>query len=188
MAKPDSTQPHMNAAAFMAWHDTQPKGRRYELFDGHVHEMQSERAAHARMKAACYVALTAAIATSNLPCEAFPDGMAVRLDDETIFEPDALVRCGAPVPGETTLILDPLVVVEVLSPSTQHVDVFRKFNGYFRNPGVVHYLIINAAGGELVHHQRTPDGRIESSHWASGVLVLDPPRLSLDLDKLFGAE
>ena len=39
--------------------------------------------------------------------------------------PDAFVRCG-PADGERTVVGDPVVVVEVLSPTTQQADLTRK--------------------------------------------------------------
>ena len=185
MADPSRTDVVMNAEAFMEWYDLQPKGRRYELLDGRIIEMQSERATHARTKAACYIALRRAIVSGKLPCEVFPDGMAVRVDAKTIFEPDAMVRCGPRVAGDTVLITDAVIVVEVLSPATQHVDVFRKFNRYLSNLGIVHYIIINSVDKNLVHHRRTEDGRIESAHHQDGTLILDPPGLVLDVESLF---
>ena len=188
MADTPGIETRMDAASFMAWYDLQPDGPRYELLNGRAYEMQRECVGHARVKGACYAALVRAAAARGLPCEVFADGMAVRLDNTTIFQPDVTVRCGPRLPGETALILDPAIVVEVLSTTIQPIDVFRKFNGYFRNPGMVHYLIVNSVDGGLVHHRRAPDGRIESAHRASGVLELDPPGLSLDLDELFGAD
>lgn len=108
----------MTAEAFVAWTETQPDRPRYELFDGHVYEMGAERLVHAEIKARIVSSFRRQIAERNLGCQALGDGMAVRVDEETIFEPDALVRCGPRLPGHTTVITDPLIVVEVASPST----------------------------------------------------------------------
>ena len=175
----------------MVWYDEQPDGKRYELYKGQIYEMygekmQGERLSHVRTKMALTNALAQAISERGLPCEALVDGMAIRAYDDSVFEPDVLVHCSVKMPTNTTLLLDPVIVVEVLSPTTQHVDVYRKFNGYFRNPAVIHYLIVNSADPSLIHHRRTAEGRIESSHHAGGVLELDPPGLALDLDALFG--
>ena len=185
MTEPQRTEPPMSAEAFMDWYDQQPDGERYELLNGRIYKMQSERATHARAKGALYIALVNAIRARKLPCEAFVDGMAVRVDDQTVFEPDVLVQCGSPVAGQTIVMRDPAIVVEVLSPASQHVDFYRKFNGYFRNRAVMHYLIVNSVDGNLVHHSRMPDGRIESAHRDGGKLALHPPGLELDLDALF---
>ena len=112
--------------------------------------------------------------------------MAVRVDDETVFEPDAMVRCGPRVSGDNVLIFDPLLVVEILSPTTtQHVDVFRKFNRYFNNPSLVHYLIVNSVDRNAVHHRRNEQGQVISTSFAKGKIAFDPPGLALDLDALF---
>src|ERR1700730_9572273 len=93
-----ATVPHrMTADEFIAWTMEQPEGKRYELVAGEVVAIAPEQAAHGRMKGLMYMRLVAAIRDANLPCEAFPDGMVVRVDDRTLYEPDALVRCGAPV-------------------------------------------------------------------------------------------
>ena len=111
--------------------------------------------------------------------------MAVRVDEETVFEPDALVRCGPPLPDDTTLLLDPLIVVEVASPSTQRVDVLEKFSRYFRNPHIVHYLIVIPTARIVIHHKRMAADRIETKSYESGAVPLDPPELQLALADLF---
>ena len=41
-----------------------------------------------------------------------------RLDCGVLYEPDAVVHCGAKLPDDTIAVPDPIIVVEVLSPST----------------------------------------------------------------------
>ena len=71
-----------SAEAFMAWYAEQPAGPRYELLDGHIHEMQAEQLAHAEIKARVLVAFRRGIATRDLPCQGLGDGMAVRVDGD----------------------------------------------------------------------------------------------------------
>jgi Uma2 family endonuclease len=185
MAQPGPTDTRLSAEAFLRWSAAQPEGRRYELVDGIAYEMAAEQLVHARAKAKILLMFQREIDQRRLPCEALGDGMAVRIDADTVFEPDALVRCGADLPGETVLLTDPSIVVEVASPSTQRVDALWKFSRYFHNPSLVHYLIVMAWHRSLIHHRRTPDGRIESVAYESGVVTLDPPGLELDLAELF---
>ena len=70
----------MTADEFIAWAMEQPEGKRYELVAGEVVAMAPERAAHGRMKGRMYARLAEAIRTAKPGCEAFPDGMAVRVD------------------------------------------------------------------------------------------------------------
>ncbi len=186
------TDPHvskpaepMTADAFMEWYDAQPEGKRYELLEGRIYEMQAERASHAEAKMRVAEQLRAQIRTGNLPCQGFGDGMAVRIDDRTTFEPDAFVRCGSRLPGDATVAPDPVLVVEVLSPSTQAIDTSTKLTQYFRNPTIIHYLIVVPAKRTAIHHRRGEGDRIETMIRGDGVIVFDPPGLTLDVATLF---
>ena len=70
------------------------------------------------------------------------------------FEPDASVVCGPPRSDETIDIDNPIIVVEVLSPSTAAIDHGRKLSGYFSLPSVEHYLILDPERRVVIHHKR----------------------------------
>lgn len=178
----------MTSGEFIAWAMEQPEGRRYELAQGEIVAMAPERAAHARVKGRVFRALGDAIAAAGLPCEALPDGMSVEIDEETVYEPDALVRCGEPLPGEAVKLDDPSIVVEVLSRSTRARDAGVKLEGYFRLPSVRHYLIVEAESRSVIHHRLDEEGRIETRILRGhGRLELDPPGLALDVGSFFPA-
>lgn len=103
----------------------------FELVAGEVVAMAPERASHGRAKVAAFDALPSAATAAGLPCEAFIDGMAVRIDEATAYEPGVLLRYGPPVAGESVEIGDPLIVVEVLSPSSRQKDTGGKLDSYF---------------------------------------------------------
>lgn len=89
----------------------------------------------------------------------------------------AATRSRAPL-----IIPNPVVVVEVLSPSSKRIDTSVKVDGYFRVPSVAHYLVFRADRPEVLHWRRgaaAPERPV-------GVLRLDPPGLSLDLDRISG--
>jgi Uma2 family endonuclease len=171
----------MTAAEFIAWALDQPQGR-YELANGEVIAMAPERAGHALVKLEAARALQDAVAAAGLPCQVFPDGMAVQIDDATVYEPDASVRCGPSLPEEAVVFSDPIVVVEVLSPSTRAQDTGAKLEAYFRLPSVQHYLIVNTSTRSVIHHARSAEGAIATRihHGpAGGELRLDPPGLAI---------
>ena len=176
--------PRMTADEFIPWAMSQPEGRGYELVGGEVVARSPERAGHNEGKIAVLLALRAAIRDGGLPCRAFTDGMAVRVDAATVYEPDALVRCGGPVDPDAVEITDPVVIVEVISPSTHKVDTTQKLADYFRIPSVQHYLIVNTSRRSVVHHRRDPAGGIRTGIVASGRLALDPPGLDLPVEAL----
>ncbi|WP_376090100.1 Uma2 family endonuclease [Roseomonas sp. CCTCC AB2023176] len=187
MDKPQPAPPgRMKVDEFLAWAQEQPEGQRYELEDGYVVTSSAGRVAHARVKGLVFLALRAAIAWAGLPCEALPDGPAVPVDEWTTWEPDALVRCGEPLPRDTVRVTDPVMVVEVQSPSTGTREVTTKLVDYFRIPSVRHYLIVHPGERAVVHHARAEgETGIATQIVGSGPLRLDPPGLELDVVALF---
>lgn len=178
--------PRMSADEFIAWAMARPEGERYELVGGEVFAMSPERLGHARSKGAAYRALGDAIRKAGLPCEALPDGISVRVDADTVYEPDALVRCGEAAEDEIVEISDPVIVVEVLSPSTGSIDLTAKLADYFRLPSLRHYLVVNRKRRSVVHHRRDDAGTIQTTILRErGTLSLHPPGLTIEVADLF---
>ena len=175
----------MTAEEFIVWSMDQAEGHRYELANGEIIAMASERSRHARVKGRVFRRLEEAVEQSGLRCVVYPDGMAVRIDDHTVYEPDAAVRCGEPLSGDQVVYDDPVIVVEVLSPSTMGVDAGDKFDDYFRLQSVRHYLIVRTNRPIVIHHERLADRTIQNRIVASGEVRLDPPGLSVDVASLF---
>ena len=65
-----------------------------------------------------------------------------------------------PLPPDAIKLRDPMIVVEVLSPSTSARDVGAKLEDYFRLPSVQHYLIVRTENRTIIHHARGEDGII----------------------------
>jgi Uma2 family endonuclease len=170
----DAAHQNMDVEAFLAW--ANGRDGRWELRDGQPILMAPERALHALTKFAAQATLGAAIKGAHLPCRMFPDGMTVRITASSAFEPDALVVCPAP-PDDAIEIPNPVVVVEVLSPSTAADDHGPKLDGYFSIPSIEHYLILDADRRVMIWHKRGRDGAIETRILREGTLRLDPPGL-----------
>ena len=109
----------------------------------------------------------------------------MRVHDDRAFVPDALVVCPPP-PPDVVEIDNPLIVVEVLSPSTAALDHGVKLEGYFSLPSVAHYLILDPDRRVVIHHKRS-QGFIETRILRDGALRLQPPGLELQVEALFGA-
>lgn len=173
----------MTVEEYLAW--SQGQEGRHELVDGEIFAQAAERVVHARVKGAVFVAFLAAIRKGGLPCLALPDGVAVRVDDTTVFEPDAQVYCGPELPPGA-LLVEPLIVVEVLSPSTGRNDAARKLAGYFKLPSIAHYLIIDPDEPLVIHHARGEGGQVLTRILREGAVRLDPPGLELALAEIYG--
>lgn len=175
----DPARQRMTSDAFIAWAMEQPKGRRYELSGGEVVAMAPERVAHARAKFRIARLLADAAEVAGSACEVFADGMAVMVDEATTYEPDAMVCCGSRLPPTATRVTNPVIVVEVLSPSTSVRDSTEKLENYFRIPSLHHYLILKPETGAIIHHRRNPDGTLLTRITHGGPIHLDPPGITL---------
>ena len=148
--------------------------------------MAPERWVHARLKAHIWRALDREIRTAGLRCEAAPDGMTVEIDEDTDYEPDALVNCGDPIPDDAIAAPRPVVIVEVLSPRTASLDAGGKLADYFRVPSVQHYLLVRPLRREIIHHRRAGE-RNDTHIVTAGDITLDPPGITLALDEIYGS-
>jgi Uma2 family endonuclease len=176
-------QIRMTTDEYLAWAERQPG--RYELRNGTLHAMAHERAVHAKIKLALHMALAAAIKARGLPCHVLPDGMAVRIDDTTTYEPDGLVYCGPELPPAAIEVPNPIIVCEVISPSSERIDTSIKLADYFRVPSVMHYLIVDPEQPLIIHHARRENGSIFTAIVREGTIALDPPGLELALADIY---
>jgi Uma2 family endonuclease len=180
------TRKRMSANEFLAWAAQRPEGERYELVAGEVIAMAPERVSHVRVKAFVWLALREALNARGLHCEALADGASLRIDDDTVYEPDALVRCGPPLDEDAIEVTEPTVVVEVVSPGTQSRDSGVKLADYFRVASIRHYLIVKCETRTVIHHRKDGD-RIETRIVHGGALVIDPPGITVEVERFFEA-
>ncbi len=175
----------MSREEYRRWAEAQPRGR-FERVAGEVVAMAPERVAHNRAKARVWRALDAALRAAGSPCEAFTDGMTVEIDDDHDYEPDAVVNCGEPLDADAVAAPSPVIIVEVLSPSSRSTDTGAKLADYFRLPSVRHYLILRTRQRQVIHHRRRDDGEgIETRVVAGGAIRLDPPGIAIAVADLY---
>ena len=73
----------------------------------------------------------------------------------------------------------PVLVVEVLSPSTRHIDASAKLAGYFRVSSVQHYLIVDPDQRLVIHHASSGVDTLATRIMHDGRLALDPPGIEV---------
>jgi len=171
----------VDRAAFYRWAEAQPRGR-YERINREVVRMSPERWRHARLKAQIWRAVEDAL-TAIPSCSVVPDGMIVQVDDDTDFEPDVSIHCGGPIPPDSVFIPNPIVVIEVLSPSTRRIDTSVKAEGHLRTASIAHYLIFRADRREVTRISR--DAPARQTHRPGALIRLDPPGITLDIDAIY---
>jgi Uma2 family endonuclease len=175
----------MTVDEFLVWAEGQ-EGR-WELHDGVPVMMSPERVLHGDTKGEAYVALREAVRRAGLPRRVHPDGVAIRTSAKATYQPDASVSCGPRPAADALEINDPVVVVEVLSPSTAAIDHGRKLSGYFSLPSVEHYLILDPDRRVVIHHKRGTNDAIETRVLSDGDVKLDPPGFEVAVEAMFPA-
>jgi hypothetical protein len=111
-------------AAFEAWHAGQPD--RWEFIGGQPRLMAPASMQHTIIKNNAGFAFRQALADQE--CTALVDGAQILTDDISAI-PDVVVTC-APIDLETPAIAEPVIIIEVMSPSSVDDDTGRKWLSY----------------------------------------------------------
>ncbi len=96
------------------------------------------------------------------PCRAYVNDMRVRVSATGLYTyPDAVVVCGEPqfLDDQRDTLLNPSLIVEVLSPSTELYDRVRKFEHYRSVESVSEYLLVSSERVSAELYTRQADGR-----------------------------
>ncbi len=123
------------------------------------------------------------------PCRTYPGDMRVRVNSSLYTYPDVTVVCAEPqfLDERRDTLLNPDLIVEVLSPSTEAYDRGRKFEQYKSIPSFREYLLI---ASDRVHADlctRQPDDRwiLTSADALDDALTLDSVGVRLRLADLY---
>lgn len=92
------------------------------------------------------------------------DAMVKAASGRAYFHPDVSVFCGKP--ENLRYVTNPMLIVEVLSPSTASYDLGRKFALYQTIPSLRHYLLLDSERIEAEYRLRHDDAWILT--YASG--------------------
>jgi Uma2 family endonuclease len=176
----------MNREEYRAWTAWQAAGR-FERVNGVVVAIAPERASHNGRKMLAWLALHRAVSEAGLACHVYGDGMTVEVDDSD-YEPDVVLHRGPSLPDDALVVPDPLVIVDVLSPSTGSTDRAWKRGEHFRLTSLRHYLIVWADKPQIVHHRRSDDGSVETAVLTGGTLRLDPPGVTIAVADIYGGD
>lgn len=126
-----------------------------EYFDGRIYAMTGASRNHAQITMNVSVLLTNSL--RGRPCRAFNSDVQVHVEATGLRTyPDVSALCGEPRFEEAALaiLLNPSVLVEVLSPSTEAYDRGEKFDHYQRIPSLREYVLIAQDRARIEHFTR----------------------------------
>lgn len=96
------------------------------------------------------------------PCTTYPSDMRVKVSPTGLYTyPDVTVVCGDAQFEDTQqdTLLNPTLIVEVLSESTEAYDRGGKFAYYRKLPSLLEYVLIAQTKPHVEHYVRQPDNR-----------------------------
>ena len=159
---------------FLDWERRQPD--RYELLDGIVRLMTGGSIAHGKISGNLYLQLRLKLAGS--PCTALQNSVKV-IAAGSSFYPDVVVTCSA-TEDKNDVLPDPVVVFEVLSPTTAAIDSGRKKLRCFRIPSLRHYVLVEQDEPRIEIYSR--DGELWTVRGVEGIEAsVDLPAISVSL-------
>lgn len=151
-----------------------------EYLDGEVFAMAGGSWAHNTLISTISYLLFGQLTGS--PCGVVGQDQRVRTPDDSLYTyPDVLIACNPEfADDDSDTILNPIVIFEVLSPSTAKFDRFTKFNRYRGIPSLRDYVLVDQSQ-MLVEHRSKLQGSIEGHWWGR---YLESPEDELILDSV----
>jgi Uma2 family endonuclease len=129
---------------------------KYEFVYGEVYAMAGTSDNHNRIVGSIYAALLNHLRNSS--CEPFMGDIKVRVSPHVYYYPDVLVSCEEN-PESPYFRNEPILIVEVISPSTQEIDRREKLLFYQQMPSVREYVVVEQQKMHVEIHRRQTDGR-----------------------------
>jgi Uma2 family endonuclease len=132
---------------------------RHEYLDGQIYDMAGESLQHSRI--CINLAREVSSQLKGRECEALSPNMKVKTADSGLFSyPDLTVVCGEPIflDSHRDVLLNPVVIFEVLSPSTEAYDRGEKFFRYGNFiDTLADYLLVSRHRPVVERFVRQPD-------------------------------
>lgn len=159
---------------------------RHEYLDGEIYAMAGGTPDHAALAASIL-----RILGSKLPagCRAFTSDLRLRIDATGLSTyPDAAVVCGKTARSslDPIAVTNPVLVVEVTSPSTESYDRGEKLRHYKTLPSVREIIVISHRAPEVTLHRRRDDAEWQT--FEAGVhegMELQSVGLAFEVDDLY---
>ncbi|MCD9187256.1 MAG: Uma2 family endonuclease [Pyrinomonadaceae bacterium] len=127
---------------------------RHEYIYGEVYAMAGSSDRHNRISFNCAKKIDGKLNPEG-KCQVFMTDMKLQADSETFYYPDIFVACDKP---DRYFRREPILIIEVLSPSTESIDKREKLKVYRQIPTLQEYAIIAQDKMSVEFHRKNEDG------------------------------
>ncbi len=159
-----------------------------EYFNGEVFMMVGASINHNRITGNINAFFNAALA--NTTCESFASDMRLQVKANGLYTyPDVMVVCGKPefAAGRNDTLTNPILIVEVLSPSTKNYDRGQKFMLYRAIETLMDYVLVDQDRPHVEYFHRLDDGRwiLTEFDTADATLHLEALQLDIPITRIY---
>lgn len=159
-----------------------------EYLDGEIFAMAGASEAHILIEANVIAEFN--VQFQKKPCQVYTGNMKIDLSKHGLYAyPDAVVVCGDPIYSDKYKdnLLNPLLIVEILSPSTEAYDRGEKFFRYRKLETFKEYLLISQHTPHIDHYfkQETNKWILSESDGLEDTLKLPTLEITLSLSRIY---
>ncbi len=159
---------------------------RHEYFNGEVFAMVGASIAHNLVKGNLVAALRPGARQGG--CRVFDENVRLAVQENFYYNyPDVMVSCDPADSRDPYLIRQPVLIAEILSPSTAEYDRTEKFAQYQKLPSLRHYLLVSQTAWVVEWFRRDAAGQwiYTLLHEPGSVLEIPDLGLRLPLAELY---
>jgi Uma2 family endonuclease len=159
---------------------------KHEYHDGQVYPMTGASPRHNRIVANLIVQIGGQLRGG--PCRVYPSDLRLRVAATGLYTyPDVTVVCGTPEFGAGDTLLNPTLLIEVLSPATERYDRGRKSEHYRTIGSLREYLLVNQEDVRVERYMRTGERQrvLTDAIGAEDSIALDSIACVLSLSDIY---
>ncbi|SHL18608.1 Uma2 family endonuclease [Hymenobacter psychrotolerans] len=154
--------------------------QRHEYFEGEVYAMPGASATHHTIRQNCVISLRGSLRGRG--CKVYDEGMQLAVSEGRYYTyPDVMVTCHPDDQREERVMRHPVLIIEILSPSTADHDRSWKFNQYKQLPSLQHYVLVSQHTCLVEWFRREPSGVWSFTPLGELTDTLELPELALTL-------
>lgn len=178
--------PHLTVAEYLAIE--RKAETKHEFYHGEMFAMAGASRAHNRISLNIASCLNNQLGERG--CEVFMSDMRVQVNATDLYTyPDVVATCERPcfADDNSDTLLNPQVIIEVLSPSTESYDRGKKFEHYRQLESLQEYLLVAQDRQHIDRFIKQADGRwaLDEAREPDGVLALESVDAQLPLSEVY---
>ncbi len=161
---------------------------KHEYYQGEIFDMAGAGFAHNKIQKNFIIEVGSFL--KGKACDVFGSDLRIHIPSNTLFTyPDAVIVCGnlESIDNEKDIAVNPVVIVEILSPSTQSYDRGDKFMLYRTIKTLKEYILIDSLSVKVEQYIQQQDGTwlMKEYIFLTDIFLVQSIQYSLPLAELY---